>query len=95
MEGLAAAGLQDTSDVAILTRYAARTADWPTMVAAAVAKAKAIGAHLLIVDTLPGLAGLEGDAENSAGHALAALRPRQEADAPRPGQTGVSRAEQT
>ena len=82
MEGLAAAGLQDTSDVAILTRYAARTADWPTMVAAAVAKAKAIGAHLLIVDTLPGLAGLEGDAENSAGHALAALRPLQEADAP-------------
>ena len=50
--------------------------------AAAIARAREIGARLLIVDTLPGLAGLKGDAENSAGHAIAALRPLQEADAP-------------
>jgi len=35
-----------------------------------------------MIDTLPGLAGLQGDAENSAGHAIAALRPLQEANAP-------------
>ena len=82
MEGLEAAGLTDTGDVAILTRYAARAADWPTMIEAAVAKAREIDAHVLITDTLPGLAGLQGDAENSSGHAIAALRPLQEADAP-------------
>ena len=82
LEGLAAAGLTDTGDLAILTRCAARAAGWPAMVAAAVAKAREIAARVLIVDTLPGLAGLEGDAENSAGHAIAALRPLQEADAP-------------
>ena len=81
-EGLEAAGLTDTHDVAILTRYAARAADWPTMIEAAVAKARDIDAHVLITDTLPGLAGLQGDAENSSGHAIAALRPLQEADAP-------------
>ena len=81
MEGLVAAGLSDTRDVVILTRYAARAADWPSMVSAAVVKAREIGARLLMVDTLPGLAGFEGDAENSSGHALAALRPLQEADA--------------
>ena len=82
IEGLAAAGLTDTRDVVILTRYAARGADWPAMVAAANAKACEIGARLLVADTLPGLARLEGDAENSSGHALAALRPLQEADTP-------------
>ena len=82
LEGLEAAGLTDTSDVAILTRYAARSADWPAIVAAAVAKAREIEARLLIVDTLPGLARLQGDSENSAGHALAALQPLQEADVP-------------
>ena len=82
MEGLAAAGLTDTRDVAILTRYAARAADWPTMIEAAVAKAREIDARVLITDTLPGLAGLQGDAENSSGHAIAALRPLQEANAP-------------
>ncbi|HJN19182.1 MAG TPA: bifunctional DNA primase/polymerase [Armatimonadota bacterium] len=82
MEGLEAAGLTNTRDVVILTRYAARAADWPAMVRAAVAKAREIDARVLMTDTLPGLAGLQGDAENSSGHAIAALRPLQEADAP-------------
>ena len=39
LEGLEAAGLIDTDDVAILTRHAARSADWSAMVAAAIEKA--------------------------------------------------------
>ena len=82
LEGLEAAGLTDTRNVSILTRYAARAADWPAIVAAAIDKARDIEARVLMVDTLPGLARLQGDAENSSGHALAALQPLQEADAP-------------
>ena len=82
MEGLAAAGLSDTSDLVVLTRYAARAAAWSDMVAAADARAGEIGARVLMVDTAPGMARLEGDTENSAGHALAALRPLQETQTP-------------
>jgi len=81
-EGLEAAGLTGTRDLHVLTRYAARDADWPALVAAADAKAKAVGARLLIVDTLPAVARLAGDAENSSGHALAAMRPLQETQTP-------------
>ena len=82
MEGLVAAGLTDTRDLVVLTRYAARAATWRDMVAAADAQATAIGARVLMVDTVPGMARLEGDTENSAGHALAALRPLQETQTP-------------
>ena len=82
MEGLAAAGLTNTSDLVVLTRYAARATNWPDMVAAADAQASAIGARVLMVDTAPGMARLEGDTENSSGHALAALRPLQETQTP-------------
>ena len=82
LEGLEAAGLMATRALSILTRHAARGTDWPSIVAAAMATVCDIDARLLIVDTLPGVAQLQGDAENSAGHVLAALRPLQEADAP-------------
>ena len=82
MEGLAAAGLTDTRDLEVLTRYASRATAWPDMVATADAKATEIGARVLMVETAPGMARLEGDTENSAGHALAALRPLQETQTP-------------
>ena len=82
MEGLAAAGLTDTSDLVVLTRYAARSTAWSDLVAAADEQATKIGARALMVDTAPGMARLEGDTENSAGHALAALRPLQETQTP-------------
>ena len=78
-EGLAAAGLLETDDLHILTLFAARDLDWAAMVDAARERAHTIGARLLIVDTVPALARLEGDSENSAGHNIAALRPLQEA----------------
>ena len=56
--------------------------DWRSIVDAALDKVREMDARLLIVDTLPGLARLQGEGENSSGHALAALRPLQEADAP-------------
>lgn len=47
----------------------------------AVEEALRRGARLLVVDTLPQFAGLQGDAENSAGAALTAVQPLQEAAA--------------
>jgi hypothetical protein len=82
LEGLEAAGLTGTRDLHVMTRYAARAVDWPALVSAADAKATAVGARLLIVDTLPAVARLAGDAENSSGHALAAMRPLQETQTP-------------
>ena len=79
LEGLTDAGLLDTRDLHILTLFEGRDADWPAMVAAAQQQAVAVGARLLIIDTVPVLARLEGDTENSSGHTLAALRPLQEA----------------
>ena len=78
-EGLVAAGLMDSSDLHLLTLFNGRDLSWPEMVGAAQAMAHEKGARLLIVDTVPALARLEGEAENSAGHNLAALRPLQEA----------------
>ena len=82
LEGLEAAGLTGTRDLHVMTRYAARAVDWPALVSAADAEATAIGARVLMVDTLPGVARLKGDAENSSGHALAALQPLQETQTP-------------
>ena len=42
-------------------------------------EAQRIGAELLVVDTLPQFAGIEGDGENTSGRALDAVRPLQEA----------------
>lgn len=52
---------------------------WSQTVAAAVKKAKAVGAQLLIVDTFAQFAQLIGDKENSAGEILEAMLPLQKA----------------
>lgn len=78
-QALARVGLVDATDLHVLVRQEARGHGWPEIVARAAALAKEVGAGLLVVDTLPDWAGFEGDAENSAGTALDAVRPLQEA----------------
>jgi hypothetical protein len=47
---------------------------WPAVAAAAVNECKRVAAALLVVDTLPQFAGLNGDSENNSGDALAAMQ---------------------
>lgn len=78
---LAAAGVLDRDDLHLLLLRAARGADWPAIVTAAVAECQRTAARVLAIDTLPQWAGLRGDAENDSGSALEALRPLQDAAA--------------
>ncbi|MDQ3375805.1 MAG: AAA family ATPase [Actinomycetota bacterium] len=80
-EALARAGLQDRDDFAVLLWSDTVGANWNRVVREATEEAVRRGAKLLVVDTLPQFAGLQGDAENSAGAALAAIKPLQEAAA--------------
>lgn len=80
-ESLARAGLQDRDDFAVLLWSDTVGANWNRVVREATEEAVRRGAKLLVVDTLPQFAGLQGDAENSAGAALAAIKPLQEAAA--------------
>jgi hypothetical protein len=78
---LARAGLLARDDVVVLFWADSRELSWPVVTQVAVAKAKELGYRLLIVDTLSQFAGISGDAENSSGAALEAMRPLQEAAA--------------
>ncbi len=75
------AGLLDRTDLHILRWTEAAGTPWPEIVADAVVKAKAVGAKVLVVDTLSQWAGLDGEKENAAGEALAAMAPLQKAAA--------------
>jgi DNA-binding transcriptional ArsR family regulator len=78
---LARVGLLDRDDLHLLLWRDTRGASWPSVVEEAVAQCRAVGAGLLIVDTLAQFAGLAGDSENDAGAALDAMRPLQAAAA--------------
>ena len=80
-EALARAGLLDREDFIVLFWRDTIGLDWPKVVNQAVEEALRRGAGLLVIDTLPQFAGLEGDGENSATAALEAMRPVQEAAA--------------
>jgi hypothetical protein len=80
-EILVRSNLTDCQQMHVLSWHTVRQELWPLIVEAAVAKAKAVGARLLIVDTLPQFAGLRGDTENNAGAALEAIQPVQAAAA--------------
>lgn len=80
-ESLRRSHLLERDDLSILCWTDAKIVAWPEIVRAAVRECQRIGARLLIVDTLPQYAGLKGDNENSAGAALQALEPIQEAAA--------------
>ncbi len=78
-EALRRAGLLDRDDFVILSYYDARHLSWPEIVAAAVGHARALGARLIVVDTLPQWAGIRGEGENISGEALRAMEPLQAA----------------
>jgi hypothetical protein len=60
--------------VRVLTRENAwPKPDWPTLVAAAAAEARRVGAPLLVIDTLPYWAGMQAEREKDAGAALAVM----------------------
>jgi hypothetical protein len=50
---------------------------WPVVANAAIAECERIGARLLVVDTLGQFTGIQGERENAAGDALAAMVPLQ------------------
>ncbi len=74
-------GIADRTDVHLLLCRDVRGRRWSDVVATAHAYCTTVGARILVVDTLPAFAGLGGDAENSAGEALAAMEPLQAAAA--------------
>lgn len=76
---LSRAHLTERDDLSILYAHKAAKLSWPQVVAAAVEECQRIGARLLVVDTLPALSRLRGDAENSAGEALRVLESLQQA----------------
>ena len=59
----------------LMIRQYSRLDLWAEVFKEAVAKARRIGACMIVVDTLPVFAGLAGDSENAAGHAREALDP--------------------
>ena len=80
-EALRRAGLLDRDDLHVLFWRDTVGAPWQAVVQAAIAECRRRGAKLLVVDTLGQFAGLKGEGENSAGDALAAVQPLQEAAA--------------
>ena len=78
-EALARAGLDHELRLHVIAGGAARRLSWPELMAAAVSECERVGAPLLVVDTLPGLALLGGEAENDAGYAAEAVAPLREA----------------
>jgi hypothetical protein len=76
-ESLGRAGLLARDDLHLALYRDVAALDWSDIVADAFAKARDVGAVLLVVDTLPAISGVRGDDENSAGRALEALEPLQ------------------
>ncbi len=80
-QALKRAGLLGRADLHILYWSDAAATPWPSIVRAAVKKAGEVGAKMIVIDTVSQWAGFKGEEENSAGAALEALRPVQEASA--------------
>lgn len=67
--------LAEREDIHLLLHRDARGHRWRDVVATAAARCAAVGARVLVVDTLPAFAGLAGESENNAGDALEAMEP--------------------
>jgi hypothetical protein len=76
-----ATGLLVNPNVIVLPRSRVWRYDWPTIIAAAIAYCRQVGAVLLIIDTVGRWASLAGDSENDSGSALAVMQPLEEAAA--------------
>ena len=77
MAALKRAGLLSREDFHVLAYKDAFGFSWPDIVKVAGQKCKETGARLLVVDTVPQWAGLQGTSENDSGAALEALAPLQ------------------
>jgi hypothetical protein len=66
---------EDTEGLHIMPRRLTLDLRWPDIVKVAVEKCLETEAKLLVVDTLPRFAGLEGDRENNAGDVMRAMSP--------------------
>lgn len=75
------ARLTECEDLLVLFWHEVTGWEWPEMTQLAAKKALEVGASVLIVDTVGQFAGIKGDSENSAGAALEAMKPLQEAAA--------------
>jgi hypothetical protein len=75
------AGLTKCEDLFVLFWHEVIDWMWPEVVRLAADKALEVSAGVLVVDTVGQFAGIKGDAENSAGAALEAMKPLQEAAA--------------
>src|SRR5262249_11307685 len=80
-ETLKRADLQTRTDLHVLHWHDVKHLSWPVTMAAVVTKAQAIGARLVITDTIGQWAGLRGDAENANGSQMEAAAPLQDAAA--------------
>jgi hypothetical protein len=75
------AGLANCDSLYVLHWQQVAGWSWPDVATQAVAQCKRRGAKVLIVDTIGQFSGIEGDSENDAGAAMAAMRPLQSATA--------------
>jgi len=73
------AGLRADHALHLMRWHRVLGSSWPELAEEATEKAIAVGARLLVIDTLSQFSGLLGDAENAAGAALEVLRPLQRA----------------
>jgi hypothetical protein len=78
-EAMARAGLLGRKDFNVLFWADTLEMAWPDVARAAQDECKRCGARLMVVDTLPQFSGLVGEEENTAGSALQAMRPLQQA----------------
>jgi hypothetical protein len=76
-EALRRAGLLHRPDLHLLYWHEVHTVPWPQLMAGVVPHCHAVGAGLLVVDTIAQWAGLRGDRENNSGDARAAVEPLQ------------------
>lgn len=76
-ESLERAHLLDHPDLHVAQWAANRGYGWEAAVASARARCVAVGARMLVVDTLPQWAGIRGESENQSGPMLRAMEPLQ------------------
>lgn len=81
LETLKRAHLETRTDLHILHWHDVKGLSFPVVIADAIAKCQAAGAVVLIIDTISQFAGMQGESENNAGDALAAIAPLQAAAA--------------
>jgi len=74
-EAIQRAGLQASDSLHIVFSHRVHHLPWPLIVEKSIRHCKQHDARLLVVDTISQFSGIEGDDENNAGAAMAAMKP--------------------